>query len=409
MLTDQEGPAAPPKQWSWKKILLGLFGIFTAFLIALLAYDSSQEPCDDLKPARIEIPEAATNGYLFLAQRWEKLPDLPRQDQDRVVRMLQGSSPWDPALLETIRKGRENVAADLATALARKAWLVPSTLTYRQLMADTGPTWLTKPCRYLRLEAVAAAREGDFATALTLLQQMHQLSARQIDGHGNLISFLTAVSLQGMAAELCCDLLEQGKADAAQVQAMAALWEDEPNGAEAWDAAVRMEIAIFSDVVREIEAGSLPNTPWYSGILLKPNQTLNRYHRRMRNLMEVSLKEFSSLDAAQKAGLEMQPDRRFLGKVLNPNYQGIQLAEGAESCVGIAKSLRKVWFIPRAMRVRLALHRWRAHHPDAWPATLDELVPNYLASVPTDPWNGKPLQWDSINLTIYAVGQPAQV
>ena len=61
---------------------------------------------------------------------------------------------------------------------------------------------------------------------------MHQLSARQIAGQGNLICFLAAVSLQSMAAELCCDLLEQGKADAAQVQAMAALWEKEPAAAE---------------------------------------------------------------------------------------------------------------------------------------------------------------------------------
>jgi hypothetical protein len=160
----------------------------------------------------------------------------------------------------------------------------------------------------------------------------------------------------------------------------------------------------MADIVGQIKAGSLPHTPWYSGLLLKPNQTRNRYHRRMRNLMAVSFEVFPTMDAARMAGLEMQPDRRYLGKILNPNFQGLQLAEGAESFVGVAKGLRKVWFIPRAMRVRMALHRWRASHPDQWPATLDELVPDFLPSVPADPWNGKPLMWDAATLTIYAVG-----
>ncbi len=404
MLTDQEAPAAPPQQWSWKKILLGLLGIFTIFLIALLAYDTELEPYDDLKPARREIPNAATNGYLFLAQRWEKLPDLSRQDQARVVEMIQGSSPWDPALLETVRKGREQVAADLTTALAKKEWLVPPTLSYSQLMAEDSPTWIVKPCRYLRLEAVAAARNGDFPTALLLLQQMRQLSARQIAAQGNLISFLVAVSLQSQAAELCCDLLEQGRPEASQIQGMAALWEDEPAAREAGNLAIRGEVAFMSDFVQQMKAGNLPEAAWYSGLLLKKNQTLNRYHRRMRNLMEVSFEVFPSLDAAKMAGLEARPDRRFLGKILNPNFQGIQLTEGAESYVSVIKSLRRVLFIPRAMRVRLALHRWRADHPDQWPATLDELVPDYLDAVPSDPWNGKPLMWDAATLTIYAVG-----
>ena len=67
-------------------------------------------------------------------------------------------------------------------------------------------------------------------------------------------------------------------------------------------------------------------------------------------------------------------------------------------------------FLPRAMRVRLALYRWRLVHPASWPSKLEELVPEFLPAVPLDPWNGAPLLWapllwDAGTQVIYAVGQ----
>ena len=63
------------------------------------------------------------------------------------------------------------------------------------------------------------------------------------------------------------------------------------------------------------------------------------------------------------------------------------------------------FFQPRAMRVRLALYRWRLVHPASWPSKLEELVPEFLPAVPLDPWIGKPLLWDAGTQVIFAGGQ----
>ena len=61
-------------------------------------------------------------------------------------------------------------------------------------------------------------------------------------------------------------------------------------------------------------------------------------------------------------------------------------------------------FTTRAMRLRLALERWKTAHSGNLPETLAELVPDYLPEVPADPWNGKPLLWDPQTAVISAVG-----
>ena len=412
MPTDLESPAPPPRPWSWKKILPGFLGILTVFLIVILAYDQKLEPYDDLKPTRTSVPDATTNGFLFLKEKWAGLPEPSSQEQKQAQDMVQGTAPWDAGILTKMRPGREHAAADLKAALAMPEWLVPPTLTYKQLMAEPFHPWIIRSCRYLSLEASAAVRAGDFPAALALLQDLQQLSRRHIEGSGNLISYLVGVSLQTQAAALCCDLLDQGQPDAAQVEAMAKLWQTEPDAISGWDASMRSEMAVASEFIGGIKSGTAPEepAPWFSrlllksGLLLKKNQTLNHYHRRMRNLMQVAYQKFPSMEAAGRAGLRNLPERSFLGKMVDPNFVGSQLVAGTESYVSIAKSLRKVFFEPRAIRVRLALHRWRATHPDQWPATLEELVPDFLAAVPEDPWNGNPLLWDASAQIIYAVG-----
>jgi hypothetical protein len=41
----------------------------------------------------------------------------------------------------------------------------------------------------------------------------------------------------------------------------------------------------------------------------------------------------------------------------------------------------------------LALEQFRAAHNNQYPASLTELAPVYLAAIPMDPFNGKPLRY----------------
>lgn len=69
-----------------------------------------------------------------------------------------------------------------------------------------------------------------------------------------------------------------------------------------------------------------------------------------------------------------------------------------------AMGFRRDVFVSRAMRAALALWLWRIDHGGALPATLAELVPDYLPEVSADPWNGAPLGWDPAKMDITGVG-----
>jgi hypothetical protein len=51
----------------------------------------------------------------------------------------------------------------------------------------------------------------------------------------------------------------------------------------------------------------------------------------------------------------------------------------------------------RAARVGLAIERFRLAHAGELPARLEELCPEFLDAVPSDPFNGEPLQLEKLN------------
>ena len=61
-------------------------------------------------------------------------------------------------------------------------------------------------------------------------------------------------------------------------------------------------------------------------------------------------------------------------------------------------------FETRAVRVAIAIKRWQLRHPGQIPVQLEDLVPEYLNSIPADPWDGSLLRWSAADQIIYAVG-----
>ena len=60
-------------------------------------------------------------------------------------------------------------------------------------------------------------------------------------------------------------------------------------------------------------------------------------------------------------------------------------------------------FIVSASAVRLACRSYKARH-GAYPEKLDALVPEFLAEVPRDPFDGEPLRYDAVGRYIWTKG-----
>jgi hypothetical protein len=57
----------------------------------------------------------------------------------------------------------------------------------------------------------------------------------------------------------------------------------------------------------------------------------------------------------------------------------------------------------RVTRAGLAVERYRLAHQNALPETLEQLVPQYLPGVPTDPFDGRPLKYNKESPTGYVI------
>lgn len=405
MLTDLESPAPPPRLWSRRKIAGWFLGVGGGLIVVILSYDETLEPYEDLKPTFTRIPDASTNGFLFLENQWASLPRETKMEW-HAVGMEQGWVAWNPALVDQLRKGREHALDDLRKALAKPVWLAPIKLDDVPRAENGYPSW-SRHLRFLVLEAGGAIRSGDLVAALALIQDLNTLSLRQIAGSSDPGLLAIGTRLQSQVISLCCDCLAYAQPNAGELAALEKLLQTEPAIKEAWPGIVKNHSARMENLIARIKAGNLKELgmPLLAGLLLKKNKTLNALHRQAGQVMEIAFQPFPDKPTAQVAtGAGLLPRRAPLFQALDPNATGTHLLLGWYPVNSIF-SAYKAFFQSRAMRVRLALYRWRLVNPASWPSKLEELVPEFLPAVPLDPWNGKPLLWDAGTEVIYAVGQ----
>lgn len=96
--------------------------------------------------------------------------------------------------------------------------------------------------------------------------------------------------------------------------------------------------------------------------------------------------------------------RNGFGRLLEPNAIGKYLADMGEiSMGGVATKRCNETLAMSATQAILAISAYQKDNQKL-PITLDELVPNYLTSVPTDPYSGKAIIYVPEKKAVYSVG-----
>jgi hypothetical protein len=409
MLTDLETAAPPPHYWSWKKVILWPLGFLLVVLFALWAFDEKLQPYDDLLPLPPVDTDPGKNGYFFLKQRWENLPELEPADRNRLTSMLSGRDPWDPALVAKIRKGRENLVADLNEALTRSSFESPTIQSYNDPQA-LNYYWITRSALILSMEIQAAALEGDMEKALSLRHDLHRLSSNLVKDSGSLMGLIVGRSLHSTVADRTNFLLGLRKLSGIHLERLAKEWQEELPAAQVWPRVIRSE-ATFSRTFLEamadnrLEGDYAGAMPVYFLLVLKKNRTLNGVHSGWRNFSECGFLVFQDLSDAQAAGWNRgKVEVAKWKKYLDANYTGTKVIAEVNNWAILPGLREDLLFRPRAMRVKIAILRWQEKHPGQWPTSLQELVPHFLPEVPVDPFNGKPIAWDFANKIIFCAG-----
>jgi hypothetical protein len=158
---------------------------------------------------------------------------------------------------------------------------------------------------------------------------------------------------------------------------------------------------IFFNIENGPPGASWLERPAYERYFYHPNRTRAVFAEIARENQRSARRLCS--DLAQVADPFRSPFGK-LGILLGPNLSGEILV--AESMLGGPK-----WQFVRcsaetyisALQTIAALRAWRDKHGDL-PDTLDTLVPEYLAAIPLDAFDGKPLRYSAARHALWSVG-----
>lgn len=127
------------------------------------------------------------------------------------------------------------------------------------------------------------------------------------------------------------------------------------------------------------------------------------YLDRMDELIEAGARPRTELsDRQERFGRELRRMQAQHSSILLPmSRMGLPAFEKAS-----AKELRSVTTL-RCAQTAMAVERWRSAHGDALPPALEALVPQYLAAVPIDLMDGKPLKFraSAKGYVVYSIGE----
>ena len=148
-------------------------------------------------------------------------------------------------------------------------------------------------------------------------------------------------------------------------------------------------------------------TEWWARLRLCPNRTIEQAHA-------LTVADLATLD--QPAALRSLPQwpapdwwTRFspAPNASAPEYLGRSVFSSRAS-ESLTEWLAR-YFDPLAadrelLRCAVAVARYRRAHGEAWPGSLADLVPDFLPSVPVDPYDGKPLRYDAKRHLLWSAG-----
>ena len=264
-------------------------------------------------------------------------------------------------------------------------------------------------CRVLNLEAILAAQQRDTAKAADAVKTSLGV-ARTLSNEPLLISQLVriacdAISLQALERALSLAPFSEGELE----EIAGAIQSEEARLDEGWLRATQMERCANFAVFRD------PGGVFYMTFMTGYQPSLSQrvamqlygavgglaadrwtFLRTMRSVIAVQSEPFPARLAAARAveeEMKKMPPARMISRMLLPAF--------SRACAEEATAMALL----SAARTATAVERYRLAK-GALPEKLDDLVPKFIASIPSDPFDGKPLRYARrpVGYVVYSVG-----
>jgi hypothetical protein len=257
----------------------------------------------------------------------------------------------------------------------------------------------------MRHQAVLLAQEGKADEALEATRAA-LVSGRSIGDEPLLISTLIRIACDAVTVRTLERVLAQGEPSAAELKKMQELLQAEADE-RLLLIGMRGERALQHEMMRAMKTGDLKfstvtgpgGAPGFTDVL---GPTLaRRSHAHLLHIMTRYV-EVAKMPPEQQDEPLKQLEREVKQAKVDYDVMTALLVPAVNK---VAEASRRVQADQRCALVALAAERYRRDH-GRWPASLDQLAPDYLKAVPADPYDGKPLRYQRRpdGVIIYSVG-----
>ena len=285
--------------------------------------------------------------------------------------------------------------------------------------------------RLLRLKAQRELERGDLESATETVAEIHAFGRLVVENEPSCVGYCLGVAIQSYAYGKMCDAVGMGLATDTMLERFSALVSADNMAADADAArAICGEYTIVRSGLdgwtsTRVEAGLDWNnrvvallygifgcdySPSWTGRMTDAFcRLIVRWPGYMRFALHPRDTKARLILSARKALAGEDLPSEQSGKALfTPNCFGNGFSQALVSALHTSgKAGASISFAQDKAMVVLAVAKWRLKNGNGNPPTLDALVPEFLPSVPADPWDRehRPLSYDPEDGVVWSVGQ----
>jgi len=412
-------PDSPKKNRSWLWTVLGMAGVVVLFLgIAAPFYLQDESPPED-GDLRVRDPvvPAEQNGLVQMRNLPGGLVDFVQFAGKEGVKEEEAQDIFAGVKTNDELVDKFLVQAQPAFEKLDEVLQLP----HFAFNDDISPTTLLPEIsimiKYARILRISASRHqalGDYPSAVHDVELMRLLARRLSEGYKPLVQVLTACSVNGMARKTAQDLFDDPALPAASTSALTQEFGREISWPRSMQRSINVESLLLVNALDMVKqgrttpmalAGSKSPAVPFINLSFRENETKQAAIDFYRDLRQSLGRPYSASKTTAFTGVQS-----YVGNTssvqywLRPNLAGRSiLGILTPSFDRLADMMYTQTAADRLLLIEGAVRQYfDAHH--ALPATLNDLVPDFLPAIPHDPFNDKPLLYDATRGVIYSVG-----
>lgn len=388
----------------WTRIFHGAYLLLSLLALATcsIPWDAKPPEDADLLPRRLGLaPEANAFTGLETAAGQLAFKRHPKNGAERDWRNLtNGPESWDPTFADEILAANSATFGTLANALACDAYESPSCTN----MATQTP-WISRHndlARLLEIQSRRSQETGDPAGAAQAAAQEWRLG-QLLSGHPcDLLEWLNGVACQQAALARFEAVIADARTPNPVLQELQKALDRWPPQALiiGYQQAKRCDYLIAKNEAKDF------SQPFAShSYLYKKNMTermlADYFHHEIENIG----RPFSKL-SYNYPGQPRPPQGAWdeAAMIACPNSGGKIVFFALAANLKTPERRFALQAQVDSLRIKLALRLYEQRHGQL-PESLKALVPEYLKSIPDDPYDGRPMRYSATERKIWAVGR----